>query len=315
MHNRQPEPPPCHPELVEGAFAISVPASSANLGPGFDCVGIALDLRARAMVQPAARFSLEFSGAEQPTHPGFERMLLAAMHSVSADLPRVRVQLVNAIPLGKGLGSSAAARVLGVTIAARAHGMHLTRDDVAHRACELEGHPDNALPAVYGGIAIATSARTHASIKLAAPRDLYAIVTVPDFDFATAQARALLPAQYTRNDFVFNVQRAALLGAALASGSWSVLREAMNDRLHQPYRAAIVPGLAAALARRRTRAHRHRALGRRPERACLRARTRRMASARRTDRSRLCRRRHRQPQLPAALRRTWPRHAPLLDGA
>jgi homoserine kinase len=230
------------------AFALSVPATSANLGPGFDAVGIALDLRARAIVEPAHQLSIEYSGAHQPTHPGFERMLIAAMHSISSDLPRVRVQLVNAIPLGKGLGSSAAARVLGVTIAAKAHGIHLERDDIAHRACELEGHPDNALPAVYGGIAIATSSRAHESVKLAAPRDLRAILVVPDFDFATKQARALLPQQYDRADVVFNVQRAALLGAALASGSWNVLREAMHDRLHQPYRGAVVPGLADALA-------------------------------------------------------------------
>ena len=207
---------------LRNAFALSVPASSANLGPGFDAVGIALDLRARAIVEPAHHFSIEFSGAEQPTHGGFEGMLLDAMHSVNHELPRVRVQLVNAIPLGKGLGSSAAARVLGVTIAARAHGLELDRDAVAHRACELEGHPDNALPAVYGGIAIATSSHANASIKLAAPRELRAIVVVPEFDLATTHARALLPLQHDKTDVVFNMQRAALLGAALASGNWNV---------------------------------------------------------------------------------------------
>jgi homoserine kinase len=227
-------------------FAVSVPATSANLGPGFDCVGIALDLRARAIVEPAHRFALEFSGPEQPTRIGFERMLLDAMHTVSSELPRVRVHVVNAIPLGKGLGSSAAASALGITIAARAHGIELSRDDVAQRVCKLEGHPDNALPAVYGGMVIATSARDH--VKIAAPRDLHAVVVVPDFDLATERARALLPMHYEKADVVFNLQRAALLGAALASGNWSVLREAMRDRFHQPHRAAVVPGLADALA-------------------------------------------------------------------
>ena len=112
-------------------FVVSVPATSANLGPGFDCVGIALDLRARAMVEPAHRFSLEFSGPEQPTHIGFERMIIDAMHTISSELPRVRVHLNNAIPLGKGLGSSAAASALGITIAARAYGLELSRDDIA----------------------------------------------------------------------------------------------------------------------------------------------------------------------------------------
>ncbi|MGB6985108.1 MAG: hypothetical protein WBD74_03930, partial [Candidatus Aquilonibacter sp.] len=187
---------------LRNSFVISVPATSANLGPGFDCVGIALDLRARAIVEPAHRFSLEFSGPQQPTHIGFERMVLGAMHAVSSEVPRVRVHVVNAIPLGKGLGSSAAASALGVTIAARAHGIELSRDEVAQRVCELEGHPDNALPAIYGGIAIAASAR--ASIKLAAPRDLHAIVVVPDFDLATERARALLPMQYEKAHVVFN---------------------------------------------------------------------------------------------------------------
>jgi homoserine kinase len=227
-------------------FVVSVPATSANLGPGFDSVGLALDLRARAIVEPAHRFSLEFSGPQRPTHPGFEGMLLDAMRTVSSELPRARVHLNNAIPLGKGLGSSAAASALGISIAARAHGLELTRDDVAERVCELEGHPDNALPAVYGGIVIATCARAH--VKIAAPRDLHAIVVVPDFELATERARALLPTHYEKADAVFNIQRAALLGAALASGSWNVLREAMNDRIHQPYRANVVPGLAGALA-------------------------------------------------------------------
>ncbi len=228
------------------SFVISVPATSANLGPGFDCVGIALDLRARAIVEPAHRFSLAFSGPEQPTHIGFERMLLDAMHTISSELPRVRVNVVNAIPLGKGLGSSAAASALGITIAARAHGIELSRDDVAQRVFDLEGHPDNALPAVYGGIVIASSARAH--VKIPVPHDLHAIVVVPAFDLATERARALLPMQYDKADVVFNVQRAALLGAALASGNWNVLREAMRDRFHQPHRAAVVPGLAEALA-------------------------------------------------------------------
>ncbi len=232
--------------MQRSAFSVSVPATSANLGPGFDSVGIALDLRCRAIVEPAHRFSLEFGGPQQPTHAGFEGMLIDAMRTISRDLPRVRVNVVNAIPLGKGLGSSAAASALGITIAARAHGIELSRDDVAERVCNLEGHPDNALPAVYGGIVIAASARAH--VKIAAPRELQAIAVVPEFDLATEEARALLPLHYEKADVVFNIQRAALLGAALASGSWNVLREAMNDRFHQPYRADVVPGLAGALA-------------------------------------------------------------------
>ena len=148
--------------------------------------------------------------------------------------------------------------------------------------CELEGHPDNALPAVYGGIVIATSSR--ASIKLPAPRDLQAIVVVPEFDLATERARALLPIQYDRRDVVFNIQRAALLGAALASGSWNVLREAMNDRFHQPYRGAVVPGLAEALRVDSPELIGIALSGAGPQRAGHRARSRRVAPDRRPHR-------------------------------
>ncbi len=227
-------------------FLVSVPATSANLGPGFDCVGIALDLRARAMVEPAHRFSLEFSGPQQPTHIGFERMLLDAMHTVSSELPRVRVHIFNEIPLGKGLGSSAAASALGITIAARAHGIELSRDDLAQRVCDLEGHPDNALPAVYGGMVIAASAHDH--VKLAAPRDLHAIVVVPQLRSRNRTRTRAAAGAVRQSRRRLQLQRAALLGAALASGNWSVLREAMRDRVHQPHRAAVIPGLAEALA-------------------------------------------------------------------
>jgi homoserine kinase len=233
---------------LHSGFTVSVPATSANLGPGFDAVGIALDLRARAVVEPAQGFSIEFSGPERPSHGGFERMLIDAMHSVRSELPSVHVHLQNMIPLGRGLGSSAAARVLGVSIAAHAHQLALDRDDIVKRVCNLEGHPDNALPAVYGGVAIAAGSGANASITLDAPRELCAIVVVPEFDLATSHARALLPAQYAKADVAFNVQRAALLGAALGSRNWGLLREAMRDRFHQPYRAAVVPGLAEALS-------------------------------------------------------------------
>ena len=117
-------------------FALSVPATSANLGPGFDTIGLALELRIRADVRvldPGSEPAWEFSGPQQPTHGGFEGMLIDAMHTVSSELPRVRVHIFNEIPLGKGLGSSAAASALGVSIAARAHGLELSRDDIAER--------------------------------------------------------------------------------------------------------------------------------------------------------------------------------------
>jgi homoserine kinase len=238
---------------LRNAFVVSVPASSANLGPGFDAVGIALDLRVRATVQPANRFALRFSGPHAPSHDGYADAILAAMKRVNERLPRVKMHVENGIPLGKGLGSSAAASVLGLVVASRARGEILSRERLAHLACELEGHPDNALAAIYGGTVVAASADARDCVRIDAPRDLCALVVVPEFELATREARALLPDRYDRGDMIYTAQRASLLGAALGSGSWKALRAAMHDRLHQPYRAAHVPGLAAALALRARR--------------------------------------------------------------
>jgi homoserine kinase len=228
-------------------FAVSVPASSANLGPGFDAVGIALDLRLSARVRPARAFSLQIRGAQAPSHDGFAGVILEAMRRVRPELPLVAVEVENPIPLGKGLGSSAAASVLGLIVAMRAHGLKVDRSALAREATAIEGHPDNALAAVYGGAVVAASADASECVRLAAPAGMHAIVVVPEIDLSTKAARALLPEQYERVDVVFTAQRASLLGAALGSGSWKALRAAMRDRMHQPYRAQCVPGLAGAL--------------------------------------------------------------------
>ena len=228
-------------------FRVSVPASSANLGPGFDAVGIALDLRIRASVEPASHFSIRFSGEHAPLHDGYERAILRAMARVNPELPHVKMSVVNASPLGKGLGSSAAASLLGLIVASRAHGRPLRRSELAQLACDIEGHPDNALAALYGGAVVAASPAAADCVRLAAPKDLRALIVVPAIDLSTSDARALLPERYARHDMVFTAQRASLLGAALASGSWNALQSAMRDRVHQPYRAEKIPGLAQAL--------------------------------------------------------------------
>ena len=230
------------------SFAVSVPATSANLGPGFDAVGAALSLRLRASVKASRRFEIGFAdGAERPSHGGFADAIRRAMQRIERKLPNVAVHVENGIPLGKGLGSSAAASVLGLAIAARAHGYALGRGEIARLACELEGHHDNALAAVLGGVVIAARSDAQAYVRLAGAPDLRALIIVPDVALDTASSRALLPERYDRADVVFTAQRAALLGAALASGAWREMSAAMSDRVHQPYRAAHIPGMAAAL--------------------------------------------------------------------
>ncbi len=227
-------------------FVVSVPASSANLGPGFDAIGLALDLWVRATVQPALHFSVSFkAGTYVPTNAGFENEIVRGMDRVlGPERPSVSVLVENAIPLGKGLGASAAGAVLGLTIGAELAAVRPSVRALARHAAELEGHPDNALPALLGGVVVAAMPEGEGPtyLRFDPPAGLAAVVVTPRIVLPTAAARALLPATYERRDVVFNLQRAALLSAALATGDLAALRVATGDRIHQPYRAPLVPG-------------------------------------------------------------------------
>jgi homoserine kinase len=228
-------------------FTAAVPASSANLGPGFDAIGIALDLWVRATVQPAVDFSVSFkAGTYVPTNAGFENEIVRGMERVlgAGVRPPVSILVENGIPLGKGLGASAAGAVLGLTIGAELAEARPAEHVLARHAAELEGHPDNALPALLGGVVIAAmpEGADPAYLRFAPPPGLAAVVVTPRIVLPTAAARALLPATYERKDVVFNIQRATLLAAALATGGLDALRVATGDRVHQPYRAPLVPG-------------------------------------------------------------------------
>jgi homoserine kinase len=235
------------------SFSVRVPASSANLGPGFDAIGLALELDVRANVLPAEAFAISIDGGSaKPTNPGFQSEVLRGMELVLGEgaRPAVSLELENDIPLGKGLGASAAGAVLGVMIGAELAANRPTPAALAQMACALEGHPDNALPALLGGVVIAAQPNGSPPqyLRFEPPAGLRAIVATPQIVLPTAAARALLPATYARADVVFNVQRAALLAASLASGTYSGLREATRDRIHQPYRAPLVPGFEEMLA-------------------------------------------------------------------
>ena len=237
--------------MHNGAFVVSVPASSANLGPGFDAIGLALDLWVRATVQPAMHFSVSFkAGAYVPTNAGFENEIVRGLDRVLGGArPDVSILVENAIPLGKGLGASAAGAVLGLTIGAELAQVRPPLAELVRHAAELEGHPDNALPALLGGVVVAAMPEggQPAFLRFDPPAGLSVVVVTPRIVLPTAAARALLPASYERKDVVFNLQRAALLAASLASGNLSQLRIATGDRVHQPYRAPLVPGFEEML--------------------------------------------------------------------
>lgn len=232
------------------AFTVSAPASSANLGSGFDAVALAFELRMTARVREAPRDETvwAYRGTHAPTHDGLRRCIEAGLTRIVPAPPALAVELDNAIPLGGGLGSSAAAYALGVAIGAQLLAQPPADEALARAVAELEGHPDNALAAWYGGAIVAAldaDGLTFARFDLPG---VAAVVVVPEIALPTAQARALMPETYTLADVVYNIQRAALLGAALGAGRLDVLGAAMRDRLHQPYRAALIPGLEEILA-------------------------------------------------------------------
>jgi len=237
-------------------FAVSVPATSANLGPGFDTIGLALELRIRADVQvldAGGEPAWEFHGSEAPTHGGLRDEMLRAMRTLFAGVgqtpPPLAISVDNPIPLGRGLGGSAAGAALGLAIGAALRDPEPTTEELIRMVTVLEGHPDNGVPAIVGGIVVAVSeGEDVVYARFEAPPEMYAHVVVPDFSMPTREARAILPDAYPRRDAVYNVGHAALLAAALASGRIDLLRTAMRDRLHQPFRASFVPGLAEMLA-------------------------------------------------------------------
>ncbi len=237
-------------------FAVSVPATSANLGPGFDTIGLALDLRIRADVQVLAAGATpawEFRGREAPTHGGLRDEMLRAMRTLFASVgqtpPPLAIAVDNPIPLGRGLGGSAAGAALGLAIGAALRDPEPSIEELTRTVTVLEGHPDNGVPAIVGGIVVAVSeGEDVVYARFDPPAELRAQVVVPDFSMPTREARAILPDAYPRRDAVYNVGHAALLAAAFASGQIDLLRSAMHDRLHQPFRASFVPGLPEMLA-------------------------------------------------------------------
>ncbi len=234
---------------------LRAPASSANLGPGFDALGLALNLHLECRFRPAAQLQISVNGCDAHQIPCDSSNLIwttaANLASrLGRQLPAIELEIQNQIPLGKGLGSSAAALVTGVVLANALLDLGWSRTQVLDEAAHLEGHPDNVGACVLGGlVASATdSSGNTCAVRLDLPEPCKLALIIPDGSLSTHKSRAALPDMYSRADLVFNVQRTALLVAALATGTISALRIALHDRAHQPYRAALVPELESILA-------------------------------------------------------------------
>jgi homoserine kinase len=247
--------------FVDGTVSVSVPATSANLGPGYDSLGLAIDLRDRVTVEVRQRPGLEITVAGAGEHEVpldsdhlVYRSLRAGLHHLDAEVPGIRMHCANSIPHARGLGSSSAAIVAGV-LAARAlvvdGAARMSDSRVLELVAGIEGHPDNVAPCLLGGFTIAWSQPDGARAVRAEPAaSVRPVVFVPEERGLTEVARAALPATVPHADAAFNAGRSALFVHALTQAP-DLLFPATEDRLHQPYRAAGAPASAALVARLR----------------------------------------------------------------
>jgi homoserine kinase len=237
-------------------WRVTVPATSANLGCAFDCGGLALKLYLKACFVPSQseRLTLKYTG-RTPQHFPLDdsNLILRALRFVAkyfgASSPWGRIAVESQIPIGAGLGSSAAAVVAGLLLGTRYCGKELSPEQLLRCAQELEGHIDNAAAAYYGGLVLAlcnNSERVLAA-KTNFPEQIKLVIVTPSVTVTTHEARQALPPSYQREDIVHTLQRTAILAATCFSGKFELFPELFDDRLHQPYRQALVPGIASCL--------------------------------------------------------------------
>jgi homoserine kinase len=242
---------------------IIVPASTSNLGASFDTCGLALSLYLRVEVEPRERgFEIILSGEGAGKLPRDESNLIvrAALHTAQQQRRKIsgaRLRVDSQIPLSRGLGSSSAAIIAGISIYEALSGERLSEEEFFDYALHFEGHGDNLAPSTLGGMVVAVvkeyvdysgnDRRSLVAVKRHWPEEVRIVLCIPEIEMETAKMRAVLPQMVTRHDAIFNLQRAALLQAALSERRFDLLNEALRDRLHQPLRAPLAPGLSEVL--------------------------------------------------------------------
>ena len=233
---------------------MRTPATAANLGPGFDCLGLALDIFNDVVVESALALSIEVSGEGVGAIPtGRDNLVYRGLEAVFSRVgqkpPGLQVTCHNGIPLARGLGSSGAAVAGGMVSANLLLGGPFSTDELLSMGAAIEGHPDNLAPALFGGCQVVVAegeSYLHATVPLSPA--LKVVLFIPDAHLSTAQARGVLPKRVPLKDAVYNVGRAAMLVASLANGELSLLKAATRDRLHQPYREMLFPALGPVIS-------------------------------------------------------------------
>ncbi|MEG4840132.1 homoserine kinase [Microcoleus sp. B9-D4] len=237
---------------------VTVPATTANLGPGFDCIGAALSLYNRfqfSRLEPSAteKLKITVTGKEaakvKTDDSNLAYLAFVKLYDrLQQSPPPVAIHIDMQVPLARGLGSSATAIIGGLVGANELAGKPLSQVEVMQLAIELEGHPDNVVPALLGGCRLAASNTPSGSWEICDipwHPNIVPVVAIPDFELSTAEARKVLPADYSKADAIFNAAHLGLLVRALETGNENWLRCALQDKIHQPYRQSLIRGYEA----------------------------------------------------------------------
>jgi len=234
---------------------IRVPATTANLGPGFDCLGLALKLYLNLEIEEIEKgLVIEYQGEGAEKFSVKKKKDTLIWKSINLVLKRtykdihkkgLKIRVLNEIPVTRGLGSSASAIIGGIVGVARLYNIDLANQEMLELALSLEGHMDNIVPALIGGLTLAykTGKEEIKWTRIKTPLDLRIVVAIPEFTLNTEKMRKVLPQKVALPEAIFNLSRASLLVNALQNSDWEVLAEAMEDRLHQPYRTPFIPGI------------------------------------------------------------------------
>lgn len=242
--------------MSQQGVTVKVPASTANMGSGFDTIGMAFQLYTVIRMEFASETKITVSGDHLSALPTDKTNLLyqTAAHlfqSLNRDVPELAIEVSSEIPLTRGLGSSAAA-VVGALVAANVlAGKPYTMDQLFSMSARIEGHPDNVGASFFGGIIVSSmpdEEREVPYVRLPVPHSLRILAVIPDFWLSTEKARAALPDWYEKKDVIFTLGHSSLLVAAFAQNRLDLLAEAMQDKIHQSYRASLIPGLSEILS-------------------------------------------------------------------
>lgn len=238
---------------MSNPVTVTVPATTANIGPGFDCLGAALTLYNRFHFSPiegpsgAVEVQVVGTEAKRVTKDGSNlayRAFAKAFEKLQKPVPAINIAIELGVPLARGLGSSSTAIVGGLLGANHLAESPFSQDDLVALATEIEGHPDNVVPALVGGCQLAAANESGEWTLCEVPwhPDIVPVVAIPNFDLSTEQARSVLPKTYSRADAIFNMAHLGLLLRGLATGNAAWLKGALCDRIHQPYRKSLIPG-------------------------------------------------------------------------